>query len=154
MSRTGITTERKEMNSTYIPLLSALGGAIVGALSSIGAIFVQAKVAERRERIRQAVMMAMEDYKVQVQNTAIGDDVYPLSTFLHHHLAILEAVEDKDLTPERLRKIATADEKMVTAVLELDGEWRKKMLEKRGNGRWIDAASRSGAIGGAKAPAL
>jgi hypothetical protein len=24
---------------------------------------------------------------------------------------------------------------MVTAALELDGEWRKKMLEKRGNGR-------------------
>lgn len=37
---------------------------------------------------------------------------------------------------------------------QMDGEWRKKMLEKRGNGRWIDAASRSGAIGGAKAPAL
>jgi hypothetical protein len=28
------------MNSTYIPLLSALAGAIVGAFSSIGAIFV------------------------------------------------------------------------------------------------------------------
>lgn len=92
-------------------------------------------------------MMATEDYKVQVQNTAIGGDVYPLSTFLHHHLAILEAVEDKDLTPERLRKIATADEKMVTAALELDGGWRKKILEKRGNGRWVDAASRSDAVG-------
>ena len=135
------------MTSIYIPFLSALGGAILGALFSIGAIFVQAKVAERRERIRQAVMLAMEDYKVQVQNTAIGGDVYPLSTFLHHHLAILEAVEDKDLTPERLRKIATADEKMVTAALELDGGWRKKILEKRGNGRWVDAASRSGAVG-------
>jgi hypothetical protein len=116
----------------YIPLLSALGGAIVGTLSSIGAIFAQAKVAERRERIRQATMMAMEEYKVQVQNTAIGGGVYPLSTFLHHHLAILEAVEEKDLTPERLRKIAAADEKIVTAVFELDREWRKKILEKRG----------------------
>ena len=25
----------------------------------------------------------------------------------------------------------------MTAALELDGEWRKKMLEKRGNGGWI-----------------
>ena len=120
------------MTSIYIPFLSALGSAILGALFSIGAIFVQAKVAERRERIRQAVMLAMEDYKVQVQTTVIGAEVYPLSIFLHRHLAILEAIEEKDLTPERLHKIAAADEKMVTAVVELDREWRKKMLEKRG----------------------
>jgi hypothetical protein len=118
------------MNSIYIPLLSALGGAIIGSLSSIATIFVQAKVAERRERIRQAALMAMEEYKVQVQNAPDGGKVYPVSAYLHHHLAILEAVEENDLTPDRLRKIATADEKIVTAVLEMDREWRKKVLEK------------------------
>jgi hypothetical protein len=50
-------------------------------------------------------MMATEDYKVQVQNTAIGGDVYPLSTFLHHHLAILEALEKKDLTPSAFARL-------------------------------------------------
>jgi hypothetical protein len=89
-----------------------------------------ASVAERRERIRQAALMAMEEYKVQVQNAPDGGKVYPVSAYLHHHLAILEAVEENDLTPDRLRKIATADEKIVTAVLEMDREWRKKVLEK------------------------
>jgi hypothetical protein len=32
------------MNPIYIPILSALGGAIIGSLSSIAAIFVQARL--------------------------------------------------------------------------------------------------------------
>jgi len=74
--------------------------------------------------------MAVEEFKVQVQNASPGSGVYPFSTFLHHHLAILEAVEENDLTPDRLRKIAVADEKMVTAIVELDREWRKKLRER------------------------
>jgi hypothetical protein len=48
------------MNPIYVPLLSALAGAIIGSVSSIATILIQAKIGERRERIRQAMMFALD----------------------------------------------------------------------------------------------
>jgi hypothetical protein len=39
------------MDPIYVPLLSALAGAVVGSLSSIATIFIQAKLGARRERM-------------------------------------------------------------------------------------------------------
>ena len=119
------------MNPVYIPLISALAGALIGSFSSLGAIFVQAKVGERRERIRQAAELAMAEYRAQLDNAAAGTGVYPFSTFLHHHLAIQKAIDEDDLTADRLRKIAADDEKIVGAVIEMDKAWREKLRRGR-----------------------
>lgn len=81
------------MNPIYVPLLSALAGAIIGSLSSIATILIPAKINDRRERLRQAVSMAMEEFKIQIAN-ANGKAVLPFSSFLHHHVAVLQAVEE------------------------------------------------------------
>jgi hypothetical protein len=114
------------MDPVYVPLLSALAGVIIGSLSSIATILIQAKIGDRRERFRQAASLAMEDFKVQIANAPSGTGVPPFSTFLHHYLAVFKAIDDDDLTPERLRTIAVADDKIVAAVNEIDREWRAK----------------------------
>jgi hypothetical protein len=51
------------MDPIYVPLLSALAGAIIGSLSSIATILIQAKISDRRERLRQAALLAMEEFR-------------------------------------------------------------------------------------------
>jgi hypothetical protein len=51
-----------DMDPIYVPLLSALAGAIIGSLSSIATILIQAKVSDRREngiqkRIQKPIML-------------------------------------------------------------------------------------------------
>ena len=59
-----------------------------------------------------------------------GPPFYPISLYLHHQLAILNAIEENDLTPERVRKIAAADEVLLTATADLDREFRARMLQR------------------------
>jgi hypothetical protein len=115
------------MDPIYVPLLSALAGAVIGSLSSIATIYIQAKVGERRERIRQAAMLALEDVKLQVAHAKPGTAVFPITIYLHHQLAVLKAIEENDLTPDRLRKIAAANHALVTATIDLDREFQSKM---------------------------
>jgi hypothetical protein len=117
------------MNPIYVPLLSALAGAIIGSLSSIATILVQAKINDRRERLRQAVSVAMEEFKILIAN-ADGKAVPPFSSFLHHHVAVLQAVEEGDLTPERLKQISIADDAINDFHMELDRTWREKRRKK------------------------
>jgi hypothetical protein len=113
------------MNPIYVPLLSALAGAIIGSLSSIATILIQAKISDRRERLRQAALLAMEEFKIHIANGQ-GKNVLPFSSFLHHHIAVLQAVEDGTLTPERLRQISIADDAIADVHFELDRAWREK----------------------------
>jgi hypothetical protein len=120
------------MSPIYVPLLSALAGAIIGSLSSIATILIQAKISDRRERLRQAASLAMEEFKIQIANTQ--GKVLPFSSFLHHHIAVIQAVEEGNLTPERLRQISAADDAITDVHIELDRAWaekrRKQLLEK------------------------
>jgi hypothetical protein len=114
------------MDPIYVPLLSALAGAIIGSASSIATIVFQAKIGERRERIRQATMLALEEMKIQLAHATPGTAVFPISVYLNHQLAILKAVEENDLTPERLRKIAADDNALITATIALEKEFHEK----------------------------
>jgi hypothetical protein len=120
------------VNPIYVPLLSALAGAIIGSAASITTIVIQAKIAERRERIRQAMTLAFEELKMQMAHAAPGTAVFPVSVYVHHQLAILKALEENDLTPDRLRKIAAADEALVTATTDIDRQFRAKIKEASG----------------------
>ena len=118
------------MDPVYVPLLSALAGAIIGSLSSIATILIQAKIGERRERVRQAAMLALEELKIQMSHAAPGTAIFPISIYLHHQLAILNAIEENDLTPERLRKIAADDNALMAATVDLERQFQSKQREK------------------------
>jgi hypothetical protein len=123
------------MDPVYVPLLSALAGAIIGSASSIVTIVIQAKIGERRERIRQAMTLALEDLKLQIAQAKPGTMFPPISTYLYHQLAVLKAIEDDDVTPERLRKIAAMDDTLMKTAIEIDDEFRRKMKAEREQGK-------------------
>jgi hypothetical protein len=57
----------------------------------------------------------------------------PFSTFLNSQLAMLQAIEENDYTPDRLRKIAAMNHLMFDAHLDLDKEWRDRQRQRPGN---------------------
>jgi hypothetical protein len=117
------------MDPIYVPLLSALAGAIIGSASSVVTIVFQAKIAERRERIRQAMTLAMEELKLQVAHAKPGTAIFPIAIYLHHQIETLKAIEEDNLTPERLRKIAKMDDALIRAIKEIEDEFRSKMKQ-------------------------
>jgi hypothetical protein len=119
------------MDAVYLPLLSALAEAIIGSAASITTVVIQARIGERRERIRQAMTLALEDFKLQIAHAKPGTVFPPISTFLYHQLAVLKAIEDNDVTPERLRKIAAMDDTLMKTAIEIDDEFRRKMRAER-----------------------
>jgi hypothetical protein len=119
------------MDPVYVPLLSALVGAFIGSMSSIAVMFIQTRASERRERIRQAMTIAFEDLKLQMAHAKPGPLFAPISTYLYHQLAVLKAIEDNDVTPERLRKIAAMDDTLMKTAREIDDEFRRKMRAER-----------------------
>jgi hypothetical protein len=123
------------MDAVYLPLLSALAEAIIGSAASITTVVIQARIGERRERIRQAMTLALEDFKLQIAHAKPGTVFPPISTFLYHQLAVLKAIEDDDFTPERLRKIAAMDDTLTKTAIEIDDEFRRKMRAEREQGK-------------------
>ena len=74
-------------------------------------------------RVREAAMMALEEYKIRVEHAKPGSGIFPFSMYLHHQLAMLKAIEEDDLTPDRLRKIAVANQALIAATVELEREF-------------------------------
>ena len=118
------------MNPIYVPLLSALAGAIIGSLSSVATIWIQARIGDKREKIRQATTLALEELKIQIANAKPGTGIFPIAIYLHHQVAILNAIEDNDLTPERLRKIAADNSALIDATIDLERQFHRKRKEK------------------------
>jgi hypothetical protein len=116
------------MDPIYVPLLSALGGAIIGSAVSIATIVVQAKIGDRRERIRQATMLALEDLKLRLAHGYTGT-VFPISIYLHYQLAILDAAEKNELTPERIQQIDAENMALIKATRDSEAKIRKELGE-------------------------
>jgi hypothetical protein len=119
------------MNPIYVPLLSALAGALIGSLSSIVTIIVQARNEAKRQRLRMTIELALEQYKVQIANARPGTAIMPMSTYLHHYMQLAKAMEDGELSPERIRQIHALDDEFAETVVNTEEEWRKRMKERR-----------------------
>lgn len=84
----------------WIPAVSALVGALIGSVSPVIVGVVNARAESRRERLRLAVQMAIEDHKhlmalarekASKYRQEIG--VPPISAVLAYHVEVLEAFE-------------------------------------------------------------
>ena len=117
------------MEQVYLPLISGLVGALIGAAASIGAVWVQAKTQDRREKLRHATELALEDYKFQLdQGNESGQSfsVPPLSLFLHYHLGLMELMEKDELNTETMRKLARQNTEFYDVIKELNEERKGK----------------------------
>jgi hypothetical protein len=119
------------MDPIYVPVLAALAGALIGSISSIGTIYVQSKISAKRERMKQAVELAIEDHRAARAVTEIlrqaGRDVDlpPLTAFLHYHEEILRAYDSGDVTPQVLRRVREKNKAVMDAFESITADARR-----------------------------
>lgn len=111
------------MDEIYIPLASGFVGALIGALASIITMLIQAKTQDRRERLRHAADLALEDYKLQLElanKSGKSVSIPPVVLFLHYHIELMELMEKGKVTPASLQKLAESNTEIHDAIKELN----------------------------------
>ncbi len=93
--------------NVLVPALAALAGALVGSLAPIVVGIIQSRAEHRRERMRLAVTLAIDDQRgaIQLMKVTGTDSIPPLSTYVAYHADMLALVATgKSITPEDMRR--------------------------------------------------
>jgi hypothetical protein len=109
--------------------IAALVGAAIGSMSSIATIYIQSKIRDRRDKLKQAYDLALEDYKIQIESarrSGVQTAVLPITAFVYHHLQVMNALERDELTPEKMREITTKSDKMFKLIQEIEDAYRRQ----------------------------
>lgn len=94
------------MENIILPLLIGVVGAIIGSLTSLITIFVQSHYEKKRALVNNSVELALEHYKIAFETAkSRGDQIYPLSLYLHYHVRVMEYAVKKKLSKEALLQI-------------------------------------------------
>jgi len=97
----------------YIPLLSALAGAVIGASASILTILINSYYENKRHETQIAYSSAVEDLKTAyaaAEAVNRGGNVAPFECFLWHHMEFMKLTRKGKLTPESLKALKTEAE--------------------------------------------
>lgn len=106
------------MYNIYIPLLSCLVGVIIGSLTSIITVIIQARNENRRAQAKNAVELALEDYRISTEHAKLyGTAVFPLSLYIHYHVRIMEYANKGELTKENLKKIDIEQDELIEVMI-------------------------------------
>ena len=100
-------------------------GAVIGALASVGAMYVQQKQQNRRDRLKMAVDLAIQDYSRDMELAKAkngGALVAPLDSYVICHANLLDALADGAVTPEKIRELAQERDKILAAFPGAPGE--------------------------------
>lgn len=104
------------MSEVYVPLLSALGGAIIGSLASVGSVYVQGLLERKRQLTKLALEVAIQDQKTMIAQSGAGAKIYPLSIFAYFHWTLVNLIERNKLTPDALKELQAKLEEMLKVV--------------------------------------
>lgn len=96
-------------------LLIGLIGAVIGAGASILTMWIQTRVQARRDRLRLASELALDEFRIHLEHaTKQGKpaNVQPLVSYIYFHLELSKLVERGAVTVESLRDL-TREQKEV-----------------------------------------
>lgn len=113
------------MDAVYVPLFSALAGAVIGSATSIVTLIVQARSTARRERTRLAVEAAIADHNAMVEFVKGHRGtvrMLPLSAAIIFHADLLEMAERGRITPELLRELQSRQEQIGAVIVQSSAE--------------------------------
>jgi hypothetical protein len=97
------------MKPEYTAAIFGLVGALIGSISSVLTIIIQARLKDRRDRMQQVTTMAMEHFKIAIENqmkAGRGGGVLPPSVFAAYYLGFLNLMEKGDLNEAALEKLS------------------------------------------------
>ncbi|QSX35609.1 hypothetical protein [Shewanella sedimentimangrovi] len=101
-----------------IPLISALVGAIIGALSSIITITIQQRSQSKREKMKLASEMVENDRKFSYELAKAKGKPYslpPVSVYQHYHFEILTALEKGNIKASDIERITLKNKELINA---------------------------------------
>ena len=91
----------------------ALLGTLIGALASSGTVYLQQRQQSRRDRLKMAVELAIQDYqhdlelaKASANSTGLTELVAPLDSYVICHAKLLDALVEGNLTKEKIEDLA------------------------------------------------
>ncbi len=88
--------------------IAALLGTGIGAVASVGAMWVQQQHQNRRDRLKMAVDLAIHDHKSMFElATAKGAKIAPVSAFVIYHARILDEITKGSVTAETIARISS-----------------------------------------------
>ncbi len=100
--------------------VAALLGALIGAASSLLTIVIQQRYQSKRELLKIAADLALEDHKQRCEAVAsIGGKMPPVSTYVHYHLRVLEHMAAGTYSKDTVQKLAEESDQIISAYLEV-----------------------------------
>ena len=90
------------MSLDIIPVVSALMGALIGAMASVATILISSHFENRRYLSRLAYEAALADYKLAHE---LGGKIAPLTSFIHFHIECMKLINDGKLNQDELKKL-------------------------------------------------
>jgi hypothetical protein len=100
--------------------VAALLGTAVGAIGSIGGVWLQQRHQSRRDRTKLAADLGLADYTWHRDRTAErGGKLLPLSVYVAYHLDVLRALEEGTFNSAGVAEIGQRQRELLKAVTEL-----------------------------------
>jgi hypothetical protein len=112
----------------YIPLLAGLFGAIIGAAGSVITVLVQARTADRRDRIRMVIDLAAEDRRQLLElatKTGRPIKMLPPVAHLHYYIGLVKLLESGGVSANSLEKLHAENAEVVRKIYEMDSAARE-----------------------------
>lgn len=107
----------------YVPLISALMGALVGAAASVITVIVQAHFQNKRELVKEAIALALEDWKARLAIVTLkGGAALPLAVFVQYHTKLIQLAEEGQINSETVRALNEEQELLIKTIREVNDE--------------------------------
>ena len=98
-------------------MIIGLLGVALGGILSLAGVFIQSYFNNRNEKIRLAIQVAQEDYKLTRERTAQkGGTLMPVVCFIHYHYELMKLLERNKLTSETVKALKDENAKIVEVI--------------------------------------
>ena len=110
----------------YLPIITGFLGAIIGAAASVVTIYLQNSAQNKRDRIKLASELAIEDFKLALkmaETSGKPHTVLPIAVYVHFHTKLLEALDAGELDEEKIHELTESNKKVIKAVKKANEEY-------------------------------
>lgn len=98
--------------------VAGLIGAAIGALASVGGLFIQQRVQARHERVRMAVDLAIQDQEKDIElakHSGRRTLIAPLAAYVMYHLSVLDVLAKGNASKDQIEKLSAQFEVTLAA---------------------------------------
>ncbi|MBX3717152.1 MAG: hypothetical protein KF738_14235 [Burkholderiales bacterium] len=99
--------------------VAALVGAAIGAIGSVGGVWLQQRHQTRRDRLKIAADLGLADHNSAVELAKLnhgGGYIAPVSAYVMYHVRILDVLAEGDVTPKHIQDIAEKQSEILKAM--------------------------------------